>query len=253
MSDLAFICQYLNGINKILVDIFARDLVSLMSLCVDLSLSPHYGLLMCIFHLYMFSTFFVVSVILHCADWFSPTSVHRLERQVVPHFFASKSPENTPEKYMECRNCIVAKSMDNPEKRLTVSDVQGLVDGISYEDLTRVFRFLDHWGIINYCAAAPSPESWNGGSYLKEDTNGEVHVPSAALKSIDSLIKFDKAKCRLKAADVYSSLSSHGDDLSDLDSRIREHLSENHCNSCSLPVSALYYQSQKEVGSSSFL
>ncbi|XVE55293.1 hypothetical protein DITRI_Ditri03aG0147300 [Diplodiscus trichospermus] len=180
------------------------------------------------------------------SEWFSPSTVHRLERQVVPHFFSGKSIEHTPEKYMECRNHIVVKYMDNPEKRITVSDCQGLVDGISNEDLSRIVRFLNHWGIINYCAAVPSHEPWNVGSYLREEPNGEVHVPSAALKSIDSLIKFDKLKCRLKAADVYSSFSCRHD-FSDLDNRIRERLSENNCSSCSQPIPSSYYQSQKEV------
>ncbi|XVF64511.1 hypothetical protein PTKIN_Ptkin09bG0175300 [Pterospermum kingtungense] len=181
------------------------------------------------------------------SEWFSPYTVHRLERQVVPHFFSGKSPEHTPEKYMECRNHIVVKYMDNSVKRITVSDCQGLINGISNEDLTRIVRFLDQWGIINYCALAPNHEPWNGGSYLREDPNGEVHVPSAALKSIDSLIKFDKPKCRLKAADVYSSLSCQDNDFSDLDNRIRERLSENYCSSCSQPIPTSYYQSQKEV------
>lgn len=166
---------------------------------------------------------------------------------MVPHFFSGKLPEHTPEKYMECRNYIVAKYMDNPEKRLAVSDCQDLVEGVNNEDLNRIFRFLNHWGIINYCAAVPSPEPWNTGSYLREDSNGEVHVPSAALKSIDSLIKFDKPKCRLKAAEVYSSSSCHDDDFLDLDNRIRERLSENNCNYCSQPIPVVYYQSQKEV------
>ncbi|MBA0612748.1 hypothetical protein Godav_013318, partial [Gossypium davidsonii] len=183
---------------------------------------------------------------MHSAEWFSPATVHRLERQVVPLFFSGKSPEHTPERYIECRNQIVVKYMDNPGKRITVSDCQGLVNGINNEDLTRIFRFLDHWGIINYCAAAPSHEPWKVGSYLREESNGEVHVPSAALKSIDSLIKFDKPKCRLKAADVYSPLSCHDNDVSDLDNRIRERLSENYCSSCSQPIPASYYQSQKE-------
>ncbi|GLT84964.1 hypothetical protein SLE2022_031690 [Rubroshorea leprosula] len=181
------------------------------------------------------------------SDWFSPGTVHRLERQVVPHFFSGKLPDHTPEKYMECRNYIVAKYMGNPDKRLTIPDCQGLVDGINNDDLTRIVRFLDHWGIINYSAASPSNEPWNGGSYLREEPNGEVQVPSAALKSIDSLIKFDKPKCRLKAADVYSSLSCRGDDSSDLDNRIRERLSENCCNHCSQPLPFMSYQSQKEV------
>ncbi|KAJ6405349.1 hypothetical protein OIU84_013331 [Salix udensis] len=181
------------------------------------------------------------------SDWFSPLSVNRVERQVVPHFFSGKSSDHTPEKYMDCRNRIVAKYMENPEKRISVSDCQGVVASIDNEDLTRIFRFLDHWGIINYCAASTSCESWSGGSYLREDPNGEVHVPSASLKSIDSLIQFDKPRCRLKAADVYSSFSCHDDDFSDLDNRIRECLSENCCNCCSQPLPSVFYQSQKEV------
>ncbi|PSS00134.1 SWI/SNF complex subunit SWI3C like [Actinidia chinensis var. chinensis] len=183
------------------------------------------------------------------ADWFSPNSVHRLERQVVPHFFSGKSAEHPPERYMECRNRIVAKYMENPERRLSVGDCQGLVAGIDIDDLTRIVRFLDHWGIINYCAATPNCEARSDGSYLREDSTGEVHVPSAALKSIDSLIQFDKPRCRLKAADVYSSLSCHDGGESDLDSRIRERLSENRCNYCSRPLPTVYYQSQKEVDS----
>ncbi|XAR55554.1 hypothetical protein NMG60_11035656 [Bertholletia excelsa] len=181
------------------------------------------------------------------ADWFSPNTINRLERQVVPHFFSGKSTEHTPEKYMECRNRIVAKYMENPEIILSVADCQGLVAGIDISDLTRIFRFLDHWGIINYCAAASTFEPWCDGTYLREDSSGEVHVPSPALKSIDSLIQFDKPKCRLKASYIYSSLSRHDYDESDLDSRIREQLSENRCNHCSRPLPIVYYQSQKEV------
>ncbi|GFZ09806.1 SWITCH/sucrose nonfermenting 3C [Actinidia rufa] len=150
------------------------------------------------------------------ADWFSPNSVHRLERQVVPHIFSLGSRLN-----------------------IRLKDTWNVGTGL----------FLDHWGIINYCAAMPNCEARSDGSYLREDSTGEVHVPSAALKSIDSLIQFDKPRCRLKAADVYSSLSCHDGEESDLDSRIRERLSENRCNYCSRPLPTVYYQSQKEVDS----
>ncbi|CAL5425118.1 unnamed protein product [Camellia sinensis] len=164
------------------------------------------------------------------------------------HIFSpGKSTEHRPEKYMECRNWIVAKYMENPEMRLSVDDFRELVAGIDIDDLTRIVRFLDHWGVINYCAFAPNCEHRSDGSYLKEDSNGEVHVPSAALKSIDSLIRFDKPKCWYKAADVYPSLSCHDGEESDLDSRIRERLSENRCNCCSCPLPIVYYQSQKET------
>ncbi|CAL0305499.1 unnamed protein product [Lupinus luteus] len=181
------------------------------------------------------------------SDWFSPVSVHRLERQAVPHFFSGKSPDHTPEKYMECRNYIVALYMEDPEKRITVSGCQGLLVGLDNDDLTRIFRFLDHWGIINYCSRVPCHETWNDMSCLMEDTNGEVRVPSDTLKSIDSLIKFDKPKCKLRADEIYSSLTTQNPDVSDLNDRIREHLSENHCNYCSRPLPVVYYQSQKEV------
>ncbi|KAH6789110.1 SWITCH/sucrose nonfermenting 3C [Perilla frutescens var. frutescens] len=181
------------------------------------------------------------------SEWFSPNSVHRLERQVVPHFFSGKSTEHTPEKYMECLNFIVAKYMENPEKHLSVADCQGLQAGIDSDDLTRIVRFLDHWGIINYCATPPKHEAPKDGTYLCEDSNNELRVPLAALKSIDSLIKFDKPKCKLKATDVYPELACPQDEDSDFDSTIREQLSEHQCNCCSRPIPAVYYQSQKEV------
>lgn len=166
---------------------------------------------------------------------------------MVPHFFSGKSTEHTPEKYMECRNYVVAKYMENPVKHHSVADCQGLVAGIDNDDLTRIVRFLDHWGIINYCATPPKHEAMKDGTYLCEDPNNELCVPLAALKSIDSLIKFDKPKCRLKATDVYPELACQQDEESDLDSAIREQLSEHQCNCCSRPIPEVYYQSQKEV------
>lgn len=181
------------------------------------------------------------------ADWFSPNTVHRLERQVVPHFFSGKSAEHTPEKYMECRNCIVAKYMESPVKHLSVDDCHGIVAGISTDDVTRIARFLDHWGIINYCSVPSKDEAPKDGTYLYEDSNGDLCVPVAGLKSIDSLVQFDKPKCRLKAKDIYPELAHECDDDSNFDNSIRELLSENRCNCCSQPVSLAYYQSQKEI------
>ncbi|XP_052731662.1 SWI/SNF complex subunit SWI3C isoform X1 [Vigna angularis] len=182
------------------------------------------------------------------SDWFSPATVHRLERQAVPHFFSGKTPDHTPQKYMECRNCIVAMHLEEPGKRITVSDCQGLLTGLDFEDLTRIVRFLDHWGIINYCVQTSRLESPNVMSCLREEPSGEVRVPAEALKSIDSLIKFDNPSCKLKAEEIYPSLTARNMDVFDLEDRIREHLSENHCNYCSRPLPVVYYQSQKEGG-----
>lgn len=164
----------------------------------------------------------------------------------MPHFFSGKSAEHTPEKYMECRNCIVAKYMELPEKHLSVADCHGVVAGVSADDVTRIARFLDHWGIINYCAVPPKGEALKDVT-LYEDSNSDLCVPVAGLKSIDSLVQFDKPKCCLKARDVYPELVRDFDDDSDFDNSIREMLSELRCNCCSRPVSLSYYQSQKEV------
>ncbi|XP_043707434.1 SWI/SNF complex subunit SWI3C homolog isoform X2 [Telopea speciosissima] len=181
------------------------------------------------------------------SDWFSPNLVHRLERQVVPHFFSGKSAEHTPGKYMDCRNRVVAKYMENPEKRLRINNCQGLAPGIDFNDLNRIFRFLDHWGIINYSVVTITHEHMVDGPYLREDLNGEIQVTSAALKSIDSLIQFDKPKSRLRASDVSFLSFGPGNEVSDLDSRIRERLAENQCIYCSCPLPRLHYQSQKEA------
>nr|XP_043606317.1 SWI/SNF complex subunit SWI3C isoform X2 [Erigeron canadensis] len=182
------------------------------------------------------------------ADWFSPTTVNRLERQAVPHFFSGKSMEHTPEKYMDCRNRIVAKYMENPAKRLSVSDCHEFLVGVDADDVTRVVRFLENWGVINYCAAPPTVhEPRNEGSCLTEDAKGELRVPATALRSIDSLIQFDRPSCRLKASDIYPELAVDSEEKSDLDSRIREVLSENRCNHCSKSLGIAYYQSLKEM------
>ncbi|MCL7052312.1 hypothetical protein MKW94_024745 [Papaver nudicaule] len=180
------------------------------------------------------------------ADWFTPNTVHRLERQVVPYFFSGKSADHTPEKYMECRNRVVAKYMENPETRLWTGDCQNLVDGIDVHDLNRIVRFLDHWGIINYSAPAPNRDPRIGGPFLREESNGEIHIPSPALRSIYSLIHFDKPKSRIRPTDICPMLSSDGDEVADLDQRIRERLTETHCHYCSQPLPRIYYQSQKE-------
>lgn len=181
------------------------------------------------------------------SEWFSPYTVNRLERQVVPRFFSGKSADHVPEKYMECRNLIVAKYMVNPEKCLCLDDCKGLVADVSDDDLGRIVRFLDHWGIINYCAAPLDGKTEKEVTSLSEDSNGDLCVPAAALKSIDSLIKFDKPKCKLKAAEIYPDLASHLENDSDFDNLVRENFSEARCNYCSRPTPLVYYQSQKEV------
>ncbi|XP_074582002.1 SWI/SNF complex subunit SWI3C homolog isoform X2 [Curcuma longa] len=183
------------------------------------------------------------------SDWFSPSTVHRLERQVVPHFFSGKSNDHTPEKYIGLRNTIISKYLENPGKRLSFADCQALVPSNDLYDLSRIVRFLDHWGIINYLAASSVHRGLRmAGSLLREDANGELQLQTAPLKSIDSLILFDRPKCRLEDIAVFSRSAQDSDAfIGDLDSRIRERIAEHTCNFCSCPLTKLHYQSQKEV------
>lgn len=91
-------------------------------------------------------------------------------------------------------------------------------------------------------------------SLLKEESSGELVLQTGPLKSIDSLILFDRPKCSLRTEDVALLMSASsstavddGAELEDLDSRIRERLSEYSCSCCSCPLPGLHYQSQKEA------
>ncbi|XP_015697964.1 SWI/SNF complex subunit SWI3C isoform X2 [Oryza brachyantha] len=188
------------------------------------------------------------------SDWFSPGIVHRLERQVVPHFFTGKSAGNTPEKYMLLRNKVIAKYLENPGKRLAFAECQGLVANTSeLYDLSRIVRFLDTWGIINYLASGSVHRGLRmATSLLREEPTGELQLLTAPLKSIDGLILFDRPKCSLQAEDI-SSLASNSEvvdfdsGLAELDGKIRERLSESSCSYCLQPLTSLHYQSQKEA------
>ncbi|KAJ3671645.1 hypothetical protein LUZ60_007724 [Juncus effusus] len=188
------------------------------------------------------------------SEWFSPNAVHRLERQVVPHFFSGKSPSHTPEKYISLRNKIISKYLENPSRRLAFGECQPLVSNTNeLYDLSRIVRFLDNWGIINYFAAGSVHRGLRmAAPLLREDpSTGELQLMTAPLKSIDSLMLFDRPKCSMKAEDLGSGsdglldLDSNG--FADLDARIMEKLSDNSCSYCSVPLPGLQYQSQKEA------
>jgi len=159
---------------------------------------------------------------------------------------------------MALRNKIVFKYLENPGKRLLFVDCQGLVSVSELYDLSRIVRFLDNWGIINYLSAS-SRGSRMAGSLMsrfliKEDVTGELNVHTSHLRSIDSLILFDKPKCSIRLEDITLLSSSNADGMKDadgrildLDTRIRERLSEHVCSYCSRPLPHLHYQSQKEV------
>ncbi|KAK3119437.1 hypothetical protein QOZ80_9AG0670540 [Eleusine coracana subsp. coracana] len=191
------------------------------------------------------------------SDWFTPGTVHRLERQVVSHFFTGKSPGHTPEKYVLLRNKVIAKYLENPGRRLAFAECQGLVGSTGeLYDLSRIVRFLDNWGIINYLAAGSVHRGLRmATSLLREEPTGELQLLTAPLKSIDGLILFDRPKCSLQMEDISSIASSSSNSevvdldaaFADLDGKIRERLSECSCSYCLQPLTSLHYQSQKEA------
>lgn len=171
---------------------------------------------------------------------------------MIPHFFSGKSADHTPEKYVALRNKIIVKYMENPGRRLSFADCQGLVASNELYDLSRIVRFLDHWGIINYLSSSSVHRGLRmAGSLLREDANGELNLQTAPLRSIDSLILFDRPKCSLKPDDIaFLSTSLSSKDFAsfgDLDVRIRERFSEHSCCYCSRLLPNIFYQSQKEV------
>ncbi|KAM0055850.1 putative transcription regulator Homeodomain-LIKE family [Helianthus debilis subsp. tardiflorus] len=124
---------------------------------------------------------------------------------------------------MDCRNRIIAKYMENPARRLSATDFHSFLSGVDADDVTRVVRFFENWGVINYYAAPLNHhEPRNEDSRLTEDSKGELRVPETALQSIDSLIQFDKPRCRLKASDIYPDLAVENEQNFDLDSRFRK-------------------------------
>jgi SWI/SNF related-matrix-associated actin-dependent regulator of chromatin subfamily C len=184
-------------------------------------------------------------------------TVHRLERQVVPHFFTGKSPGHTPEKYTLLRNKVIAKYLENPGKMLALSECQGLVGSTGeLYDLSRIVRFLDNWGIINYLAAGSVHRGLRmATSLLREEPTEELQLLTAPVKSIDGLILFDRPKCSLQMEDISSMVPSSSNSkvvdldaaFADLDGKIREQLSESSCSYCLQSMTSLHYQSQKEV------
>uniref|UniRef100_A0A0D3HS01 SWIRM domain-containing protein n=1 Tax=Oryza barthii TaxID=65489 RepID=A0A0D3HS01_9ORYZ len=189
------------------------------------------------------------------SDWFSPMTVHRLERQVLPQFFSGKSPGHTPEKYIMLRNRVITTYLERPARRLAFSECQGLVTSTpELYDLSRIVRFLDAWGIINYLAAGSVQRGLRmAATLIREEPTGELHLMSAPLKSIDGLILFDRPKCSVRAEDIASgaSISSspgmeNGDAGFD-EKTLLERLSESFCSFCAQPLPSLHYESQKEA------
>lgn len=78
-------------------------------------------------------------------------------------FFDKRSAAKTPRIYKEYRDFIINKYRENPKQALTFNEVRRMLSG-DVNSLSRVFEFLEHWGLINQhfsldqaASEAPSP------------------------------------------------------------------------------------------------
>lgn len=63
-------------------------------------------------------------------------------------FFDKRSAAKTPRIYKEYRDFIINKYRENPKQALTFNEVRRMLIG-DVNSLSRVFDFLEHWGLIN--------------------------------------------------------------------------------------------------------
>lgn len=75
------------------------------------------------------------------SSWFSTESIHELERQALPEFFNSRCPSKTPDLYVQIRNIIVGKYLEQGRLGFLFKAVQGLIAG-DRNASRRVYDFL---------------------------------------------------------------------------------------------------------------
>ncbi|EOD27704.1 hypothetical protein EMIHUDRAFT_204636 [Emiliania huxleyi CCMP1516] len=106
------------------------------------------------------------------AAWFDPNAVHAIERRALPEFFDGSSAVKTELAYTEARNFIVSSYREQPALYLPLTEVRRHL-AIDVAAATRLHRFLEHWGIINYSrhtlSARPETFPSGGGSGWSDD------------------------------------------------------------------------------------
>ncbi|CAH9100549.1 unnamed protein product [Cuscuta europaea] len=179
------------------------------------------------------------------AGWFSWTKVHSLEEKTMPSFFNGKSPNRTPEMYMEIRNWIMKKYHLDPNTRVELKDLSEISSAL-FEARQEVMEFLDYWGLINY-HPFPQPES-----AMNLDTN--VKEARKADSLLDKLFRFESEetwtpvvpKESMTAQSLTSGLFPESTLMEELVKSEGPSV-EYHCNSCSADCSRKRYHCQKQA------
>lgn len=81
--------------------------------------------------------------------WFAWKSIHSIEKEALPCFFDDDAIANADEKYMKYRNSMM-RTFRSKGKFVTFEDVKTDIKDGKVEDLTRLFNFLEEWGLINW-------------------------------------------------------------------------------------------------------
>eukprot|EP00250_Pteridium_aquilinum_P016037 c22909_g1_i1 orf=255-2624(+) len=186
------------------------------------------------------------------AGWFSWNSIHAVERRGLPEFFNSKSKLKTPALYMEYRNLLMKKYLENPEKLFTEADISRVIldhKGGHLEAAKRIFEFLNHWGLLNSRAFqhAETEKPTNPKALLVEGTAGQPQWSlTSSLYRFDTPSTFSSSRTSLLEKVVPATTLTETT-VADLQGGVQGMSVEYHCNSCSADCSKKRFHCQKQA------
>ncbi|KAL6578238.1 hypothetical protein OROMI_010566 [Orobanche minor] len=91
--------------------------------------------------------------------WFSWNGIHECESRFVPEFFDGRSSSKNPRVYKYYRNAIIRRFRENPNRKITFTDVRKTIVG-DVVSIRRIFDFLEAWGLINYAGSTKPQLKW---------------------------------------------------------------------------------------------
>lgn len=137
-------------------------------------------------------------MILIFIGWFTWNGIDECEIRHLPEFFDSASPSKNPRVYKYYRNFIVKHFRDNPNRKITFTEVRKVLVG-DVGSIRRVFDFLETWGLINYQpnSALGKPLKWED-KETKADAGSNSNDPSTPMKeNLRRLCSGCKAVCTI--------------------------------------------------------
>ncbi|KAI5070257.1 hypothetical protein GOP47_0014600 [Adiantum capillus-veneris] len=184
------------------------------------------------------------------AGWFSWNSIHAVERRGLPEFFNTKSKLKTPALYMQYRNLLMRKYLENPDKVFTLADVVIDQKGGHLEAVKRIFEFLNHWGLLNSRALqhAEAEKPSKSRASVIEDTSGQPQWSlTSSLYQFDNPIAFHSSRSLTRLQRTVPPAVMTETTAADLQGGEQGLSVEYHCNSCSADCSKKRFHCQKQA------